>query len=240
MTRRNSSKPGRSEHGSPPTDLELMLWADGELDEGRAREVEAYVLRDASSRAKVAGMDVVGAAIREHEPSTLADGIADAVMARVEREGANGIGRVDAVRKRVNGVEPGADPASATRRLAPVAAPQQPANDSSARRIFVLAAIAAAVAAGLMIWGRMDAEPHRAEIQAPPSAEVVVVPAPSQRPAPEAPAAPGDEGEPGVEVAAVDFGARMGTIFYIPTGSSEHSPTTTVVWLSDEGTGGER
>lgn len=240
MTTRNSSKPGRSEHGSPPTDLELMLWADGELDEGRAREVEAYMLRDASSRAKIVGMDVVGAALREHAQSALADGIADAVMARVEREGANGIARAPAARKSTNGVEPGADPVSATRRLAPGSAPQQPANENNARRIFGLAAIAAAAAAGLMIWGRMDAEPHRAEIQAPPSAEVIVAPTPSPRPAPEAPAAPDDEGEPGVEVAAVDFGARMGTIFYIPTGSSETSPTTTVVWLSDEGTGGER
>lgn len=240
MTSRNSSKPGRSERGSPPTDLELMLWADGELDEGRAREVEAYMLRDASSRAKIVGLDVVSAAIRERAPSALADGIADAVMARVEREGANGIGKVDAARKGANGVAPGADHASETRRLAPGAAPQRPANDNNARRIFGLAAIAAAAAAGLMIWGRMDAEPHRTEIQAPHSAEVAVAPAPSPQPAPEAPAAPSDEGEPGVEVAAVNFGARMGTIFYIPTGSSEHSPTTTVVWLSDEGTGGER
>lgn len=238
MTSRNSSKPGRSEHGSPPTDLELMLWADGELGEGRAREVEAYVLRDASSRAKIVGLDVVGAAIRERTPSALADGIADAVMARVERGGANGIGRDGAAKKGANGVELGSGQASATRRLAPGAAPQQPANDNNARRIFALAAIAAVAAAGLMIWGRLDAEPHRAQIQVPPSAEVA--PAPSPRPAPQASAAPSDEREPGVEVAAVNFGARMGTIFYIPTGSSENSPTTTVVWLSDEGTGGER
>ena len=96
MTSRNSSKPARVQLGSPPTDLELMLYADGELDEARAREVEAYVLRDARSRAKVAGLDVVSAAVRAREAPSLADGIADAVMARVHEEGKNGAAAPDA------------------------------------------------------------------------------------------------------------------------------------------------
>jgi hypothetical protein len=44
--------------------------------------------------------------------------------------------------------------------------------------------------------------------------------------------------EHGVEVAAVDFGARIGSIFYVPTGLAASNATTTVVWLNDEAAGG--
>jgi hypothetical protein len=45
-----------------------------------------------------------------------------------------------------------------------------------------------------------------------------------------------DDVEHGVEVAAVDFGTRMGAVFYVPSGTSASS-TTTVVWLSDDSSG---
>jgi hypothetical protein len=37
----------------------------------------------------------------------------------------------------------------------------------------------------------------------------------------------------GVEVAAVDFGSRVGTIFYVETEAATSRHTTTVVWLTD-------
>jgi hypothetical protein len=40
-------------------------------------------------------------------------------------------------------------------------------------------------------------------------------------------------------VASVDFGAHMGTIFYVPAGAAVSSATTTVVWVDDEGPGGK-
>jgi hypothetical protein len=40
------------------------------------------------------------------------------------------------------------------------------------------------------------------------------------------------ESEHGVEVAAVDFGAHMGSIFYVPT-DAVAGATTTVVWVDE-------
>ncbi|MCC6553889.1 MAG: hypothetical protein IT372_12840 [Polyangiaceae bacterium] len=244
MTSSKVSKPNRGEGGPPPTDLELMLYVDGELDELRHREVEAHVLRDARCRAKIAGLDVTGAAVRDRALSSpLADGIAGAVMDRIARGDVGGAAASPHART-ANGA---AKPISAADLAGRAARPsgqgagrfeKKPANDN-ARGIFVLAAIAAAAAAAMMIWGRMEAEPPRvaSSPQAPPI-ESVAEPAPAP---PEPVVSAGGEGEakPGVEVAAVDFGARMGTIFYVPTGSTASSPTTTVVWLSEKGTGDE-
>jgi hypothetical protein len=234
--------------GPPPTDLELMLYADGELEEGRCREVEAYVTRDARCRAKVAGLEVVGAVFRERAGGTsAADDIADAVMARIQVEARSGMSA--GARATVNGTD-GSGEARAVgstelSSLAGGAAPKaastsfehRPANDN-ARRIFTLAALAVAAAAAMMIWGRTEGEPPPIASTVRPSAVTVEVPL-QPEPAPTVLAEPASAAHPGVEVAAVDFGARMGTIFYIPSGSAASSETTTVVWLSDEGTGGE-
>lgn len=238
-------KPAAGGLGPPPTDMELMLYVDGELDEDRHREVEAHVLRDASCRAKIAGLEIAGSAVREGTLSPrLADGIADAVMARIERGEADGLPGEAPPVKLENG--------AAVRPLSVVELPQgavgqskrggtrfesKPANDNT-RGIFVLAGLAAAAAAAMMIWGKVEAEPPRAALTPPVPADTAAAP-PSAAPEPVAVAAAEGEAKPGVEVAAVDFGARMGTIFYVPTGSTLSNTTTTVVWLSDNGTGGE-
>jgi hypothetical protein len=59
-----------------------------------------------------------------------------------------------------------------------------------------------------------------------------------QAPAP--PSTQEAEGDVGVEVAAVDFGSRIGTIFYVPTEAATSNHTTTVVWLADDPVGGEQ
>jgi len=53
------------------------------------------------------------------------------------------------------------------------------------------------------------------------------------QPAPAAEAEAEEADEVGVEVAAVDFGSKVGTIFYVPTESATSKHTTTVVWLTD-------
>jgi hypothetical protein len=208
---------------------------------------------------KLAGIEVTGAALRERAAaSTLADGIADAVMARIQQEtkektdeGKNGAAPAGSVAVKAAPIENGAaggEPhvlreiaGGAQKAPARASFEKRPANDN-ARGIFTLAALAAAAAAALMVWGRMEGEPPRAMTTAQPPTESVAVQVPA--PAPPPPSAEresGSEGEanPGVEVAAVDFGARMGTIFYIPTDSSATSAMTTVVWLSDDGIGGQ-
>jgi hypothetical protein len=225
-----------------------MLYADGELEEGRCREVEAYVTRDARCRAKVAGLEIVGAVFRERAGETsAADGIADAVMARIQEEARSGASA--GARATVNGADgSGEARAVGSAELSSIAGgavpkatstpfEHKPANDN-ARRIFTLAALAVAAAAAMMIWGRTEGEPPPIASTVRPAATAVEAPV-QPEPTPTVLAEPAPAAQPGVEVAAVDFGVRVGTIFYIPTGSAASSETTTVVWLSDEGTGGE-
>ncbi|WP_437966077.1 hypothetical protein WMF04_41680 [Sorangium sp. So ce260] len=234
MSTANSSKANHGDASAPPTDLELMLYVDGELDEARHRQVEDYVLHDPRCRAKVAGLVTAADMVRDSAlASSAADGIADGVMAKIlqgqgEVSRANGAAVVQPL-----AASPSAEPPRARARLQ-----GSPANDN-ARGIFALTALAVAAAAAMMVWGRTDAEAPRAALTAPAPSAVLAPPAAT--PAHEPVAAPGAEGEvePGVEIAAVDFGARMGTIFYVPREAAASGPTTTVVWLSDDGPGGQ-
>jgi anti-sigma factor RsiW len=55
-----------ADRAPPPSDLELMLWADGELGAERASEVAAYVARDPRARAVVDSLHVTGSLLAEH------------------------------------------------------------------------------------------------------------------------------------------------------------------------------
>ncbi|WP_437997233.1 hypothetical protein WMF26_41225 [Sorangium sp. So ce185] len=235
MSTANSSKANHGDASAPPTDLELMLYVDGELDEARHRQVEEYVLHDPRCRAKVAGLVTAADMIRDSAlASSAADGIADGVMAKIlEGQGAAAKANGGAAVQPVAASPPAALEASARAQLQ-----GSPANDN-ARGIFALTALAVAAAAAMMVWGRTDVEAPSAALTAPASSAELAPPpaAPTHEPV----AAPSAEGEiePGVEVAAVDFGARMGSIFYVPREAAASGPTTTVVWLSDEGPGGQ-
>jgi negative regulator of sigma E activity len=225
-----------------PTDLELMQYADGELDEERSRAVARHLEEDAQARAKLKGLDLTGELVR-HLSEQRAEGadFADAVMARIEAgdvpedddvpDAAPEPNDLDAVEE----PEPEAREPRRSARVGPVAAP---ANDN-ARRIFGLAAIAAAVAAGLFLWGRT--EPPVAERDAS-TTPTVVVPIETAEPAPETTATAVAKLEPimqdpGVEVASVEFGSANGAVFYVPSDDASEPPTT-VVWVTDEVGGG--
>ncbi|WP_437732230.1 anti-sigma factor family protein [Sorangium sp. So ce1335] len=244
MSTANSSKANHGEASAPPTDLELMLYVDGELDEARHRQVEAYVRHDPRCRAKVAGLVTAADMIRDGAlASSAADSIADAVMAKIQAEPAVAakIQVAPVAAARADGgaaAQPRAASSSGEATRSPAPLRGSPANDN-ARGIFALTAIAVAAAAALMVWGRMDAEAPSASLPAPTVPEVLA-PAPLATVS-EPAALPSAEGEvqPGVEIATVDFGARMGTIFYVPREAVASGPTTTVVWLSDDGPGGQ-
>jgi hypothetical protein len=216
-----------------PSDLELMLYADGELEGERFAAVEAFLARDAGSRRKLSSLGLVAGLVRERAIASAspADGIADALMAQIAAEaGTNGV--VHAAPAPLREVAAPTTP----NKVAPRGA--KPANDNS-RGIFALAAAAIAAAAALMLWGRADLHPEVASNK-PPAVQTEARPIVVTPPAPVKvvePAAEADD-EHGVEVAAVDFGARMGSIFYVPTGSAASNATTTVVWLNDEAAGG--
>ncbi|WP_437620754.1 anti-sigma factor family protein [Sorangium sp. So ce1151] len=233
MSTANSSKANHGAASAPPTDLELMLYVDGELDEARHRQVEEYVLHDPRCRAKVAGLVTAADMIRDGAlASSAADGIAGEVMAKIHAAPA-----ASATSDSGAAARPIAAPSGELPR-APARLRQPPANDN-ARGIFALTALAVAAAAALMVWGRMGVEAPSAALPTPSPVEVLAPP--PVAPAHEPTAAPSAEGEvePGVEIAAVDFGARMGTIFYVPREAVASGPTTTVVWLSDDGPGGQ-
>ena len=217
-----------------PSDLELMLYADGELQSERFAVVEAFLAREPTARRKLSSLGLVSGLVRERAiaAASPADGIADALMARIAAETAtNGVVHAKATPLHA---------AAAPVKLAPVAvitpSSAKPANDNS-RGIFALAAVAIAAAAALMIWGRADLHPELASTApaAQTEARPIIVAPPALIKVTE-PAAEID-GEHGVEVAAVDFGARMGSIFYVPTGLAASNATTTVVWLNDDAAG---
>jgi anti-sigma factor RsiW len=219
-----------------------MLYADGELGDERRAEVETHLTGDETARRKLWGLRMTGDLVREaaSELST-ADSIADAVMMKIGADSkSNGAHSTQDSRssKQAEVIPIGERRPAA---LGKVAA-KRPANDSS-RSIWALTAVAVAAAAGMMIWGRMEAGPTLEGPRAQTTTSAVESAAPVEAPKPlaaEVPSpTPDGELEMGVEVAAVDFGARTGTIFYVAGDQGASSPTTTVVWLADDVAGGE-
>jgi anti-sigma factor RsiW len=196
-------------------DWALMRHLDGELDPDRAKELDALLAGDETARDKAAGLALVAELLRERvDADARADGIVDAVMARLDEAPSD---------------ESEAEPVKAAPSSGRVAT-DRPANDN-ARIIFTLATAAAAVAAGLFFWG--TTEPDDGVALAPP-AEPPAELAPLPTFAEEAPATAEVEAEEApqpVEVAAVDFGSQSGSVFYV----SGQNAATAVVWV----TGGE-
>jgi anti-sigma factor RsiW len=221
-----------------------MLYADGELDPERLDEVEAYLARDGGARSKLATMRLAGNFVRDAaklgpRAGEAADSIADAVMlaiaagrpsdlsgevlpAKAEDAGARVI-PIDAARRKTEATGPRTSQAP----------PNSRATRTSARFVMRLAAAAMAVAAGMMLWARLepDAPSARAPVSAPESP--ASSPVSGLRDEPAAPPASDGAPEMGVEVAAVDFGSQTGAIFYVPAGAALDGPTTTVVWIND-------
>ena len=127
----------------------------------------------------------------------------------------------------------GAAPASDAR---PAIAIKRANDRRRIRRVAAFSTVLAAAAA-FLVWFQLSPSPGPVAGGTTPSASPVArgeVASPTPSVLIEPPAE-GDS-EPSVEVAAVDFGALTGTIFYVPTGAAAHA-TTTVVWLNDEAGG---
>jgi hypothetical protein len=226
---------------SRPSDEELMGFLDGELDDGRRAEIAAALANDAELRAKLAALGLVGELVRERvDEDERADGIADAVMARLA---AGEPAESELVHGRFGQKRAGRRLGSFIR--------SEPANEN-ARSVFLMAALAAAVAIGLFFWSRAGLRDlpvghggpdHRSLV--PPTA-VAWQPGASAAepkwlvPAASEPMAKDEDTDAAVEVASVDFGSHSGTVFYVSTGSSQSSTTTAVVWVTDEVAGGRR
>jgi anti-sigma factor RsiW len=229
---RKETNPAAESLGAP-SDLELMLYADGELDEARLPAVEAYLDRSAVARAKLRALDVGSLLVREQAlgAASKADGLADAIFAKIQAEATT--------------APESPSPKEATVHPLPLPrvplAKSKPANDGS-RTLFTLAAVAFAAAAGLMIWGKVRIAPDpQAHLRPMPAhtAPAARPELPLPTPVKTADVAVEDDNDHGVEVATVNFGSRMGSIFYVPKGVAASNATTTVVWLNDDAAGGE-
>lgn len=230
---------------NPPSDLELMMYFDGELDEPRRAEVEAFLRAESTGAApkKLFGLGLVAEAVRSADASLPKIDLTSAVMAAIEREpDAKVAEKAPPSKKKPKGeVVPLAkakDDKLPEQKL-PAAAP---ANENG-RFILGLAGVAAAAAAALFLWGRSpEPAPLAANTAANTGALAPDLPAsaldpvkPSATVAAKA-AEPVDEDRPPpVEVASVDFGNRTGAIYYVAGDSKEtKGDVTTVVWIADE------
>lgn len=224
----------KTDEGPPAiSDLELMRFLDGELDEPELAELEAMLATDDQASGKIAGLEQVGDFLRETVAADdRADGIADAIMAQIEdeAEAAEDEGgdvvelpraaMLDAVSEEQLGEGP-------------------PANDNS-RLIYAVFGVAAAVAAGLFVWGSAGPSLDPVAMGNRPAVTTEAAAAPEPAPGeaaglpPNGAAVAEDEDEPVVEIAAVDFGAQSGSVFYVSAGKNA-AGSTAVVWVTDLG-----
>jgi hypothetical protein len=183
--------------GAPPTDLELMLWVDGELDAERAAEIGELVRHDPRVRGVVSALrlesQVIGQEALLHAELANAEGIADKVMDIID-----------------------ADDAAASRRFI---APRRPAPAWRGPAIAALGIALAAAAAWTLIFPR---ELTPVANLAPAAVSSGATAATSE-----------EESATGIWIDVVDFGARPGTIFYVP---SEDESILPVVWLTEDDT----
>jgi hypothetical protein len=216
----------------PVSDLDLMLYLDGELSTERHEQVRRAITRDEVLRDKLSALEISSSIVRERALDAAANiDFADAVMARIlANETSVSLDERDAA--------PGVPQPREISAHAKLGSRTKPSNDN-ARGIFALAAFAVAAAASLMIWGRLA--PNSSVSPVEPVAMVTTPEVAPAAPPVEMPPAPtggveaevAEEQEMGVEVAAVDFGSRVGTIFYVETEAATSKHTTTVVWLTD-------
>lgn len=220
------------------SDLDLMLYLDGELSAERHEQVRRAIKREEVLRNKLEALQISAGIVRERALDAAANiDFADAVMAKIMANDA-------AVSLDARDVAPVMQASCETSsndqpplRLDKLGTRTPPSNDNS-RGIFALVAFAVAAAASFMIWGRLAPTPSTLPTQpvamattqeVAPAAPPVELPSPAVAGESEV----AEDQEMGVEVAAVDFGSKVGTIFYVPTETATSKHTTTVVWLTD-------
>jgi anti-sigma factor RsiW len=198
--------------------MELMAYADGELEPAEMARVERLIAANADAKRLVESMGVLGRAVVEmHEAPHAAatDGLVDEIMARVEKEGL---------------------PRKSSMRPPKVV----DLRDRRENRVKVVGAVIAmvALAAGIVVTTRKANEDT-------PSRQVATQPtAPGKTASPVAtPTAPGTAAggggdtlaTAGVDVEQVDSNRDV-QVFYLPS-SVQANASSVVVWIDDNGAG---
>jgi anti-sigma factor RsiW len=190
--------------------LELMAYADGELEPAEMARVERLIAADADAKRLVESMGALGRVLVEmHEPSHAAAtlGLVDDIMARVEKEGA---------------------PRKSMRPPKVV-----DIRDLREARVKVAAAIVAvvALAAGIVLTTRKANEDSSSQVAKGPA---TTSPLPRQAPVP----ATGPDTQvaaAGVDVEQVDTNHDV-QVFYLPSSVGANA-SSVVVWIDDNGAG---
>jgi len=206
------------ERGEPPFGhdalLDLMAYADGELEGEAAARVDAWVARD----------EVAARWVEEFR--TLSECISVTEGARRPPEGADTI--ADAVMAKVGPLSP--DRPNAEPKVVRI------------RRAFAAGAVSTvfALAAGWWLffrtWGPMD-DPDRSAVKAPVA---VVSPPPSAKASPAESSAVAVQSDPGgVELEQVESPTREISVFYVPALSGE-SASSIVVWVGEDSKAGTK
>ncbi len=197
--------------------LELMAYADGELDAEEMARVERLIAKDPDAKRLVSSIGVLGAYVEDmHEPAHAAatEGLADDIMARVQKEG---------------------PPRKSSMRPPKVV----DLRDAREKRVKVATALVAvvALAAGIVLTtrkanedGRIQASPGTQHTTSPatPGAGAGAPPAPPQQLATAAAAG-------GVDVDQVDSNNDV-QVFYLPSSLGVNA-SSVVVWIDDKGSG---
>jgi hypothetical protein len=237
-----------------PSDLELMMFADGELEEPKRADVGAFLASSKDARLKLKAMGIVGDFVKKDAERVAtafrADDIAASVMRAIEEaadapeDGAAKVAGTGAAAKVVRldtskAAVSRSTAAAVTSRSATEASKkvsrEGSANDNS-RLIYALAGLAAAAAVALGVWSRgpgpAPLPPDRmAKANTDVPADTAIAPPPSTDQA-VAKTIEADK-SPGVEVARVNWGEnKPGAVYYVP--SENRGETTTVVWLASE------
>ncbi|HEU4404305.1 MAG TPA: hypothetical protein VFS43_03300 [Polyangiaceae bacterium] len=191
-----------------PTPIELMAFYDGELGEPRAREVRAWLAASGGEGpALVDNFRALGRHVRKAAPPPAPPpDLADRIFAALEAE--------------PSGSRVKAEPEPAPR-LAPVltlrpAAPAEPRAETrrlpaAVRHALSATGLAFAAAAAFVFWWSSPGTLGPSGGPGKPSAPLGVV-------------------AYGTDVDTVDFGERMGSIYFI----SNDSQSTPVLWLDDD------
>jgi anti-sigma factor RsiW len=218
-----------------PSRLELMSFADGELDDARAAEIERWLEGDAQAQAFIESLEVLGGVVRGEVAVRLEQSggapfdAADAIMAAIDAEPASLPEPAAApALRRVPALAPAPPdslqiPPAASHPAGIIPLPSRASRRNPGAGTGLLLATFAA-AAGLLLWLNRGAEPAPRMATTEPDAMLV---ASATLPSEDEPSR-GD----GTAVDTVDFGQHLGAIFYVA--GSTRASTTTVVWISDD------
>ncbi len=199
-----------------------MRYFDGEIGPIEAMDIKAQLEDSREARAELASLalirDVVRTDVNDRAASAGADRIADLVMHRITDAEAH-----EGSKARNNELARGPR----------LVASEGLRKGQASWAIAAAGALAVAAVLVLLAWRAIDYANQRTS-RSSRAMEASDASVAEQLVATQIGLAADHEAEPGVSIDSVDFGAREGSIFYVPS----EMGMTTVVWLNDDPAGG--